>query len=103
MGIFGLGGGVMVLASLIFASQTFILPQTASQLAELPIRCRSWRRNNVRCRAAFALRSYLPKSPVLRPLMLNPPEGDEREDIEYREAMADFSHLVAGAAPRPRI
>jgi membrane-bound serine protease (ClpP class) len=95
MGIFGLGGGVMVLASLIFASQTFILPQTASQLAEL--------RDSMSVVAAattcvvvaaFALRSYLPKSPVLRPLMLNPPEGDEREDIEYREAMADFSHLV---------
>jgi membrane-bound ClpP family serine protease len=95
LAVFGLGGGIMILASLIFASQTFILPQTASQLAEL--------RGSMAVVAAatacvvvaaLALRRYLPKSPVLRPLLLNPPEGDEREDIEYREAMADFSHLV---------
>jgi membrane-bound serine protease (ClpP class) len=95
MGIFGLGGGVMVLASLIFASQTFILPQTASQLAELRDSM-SVVAAATTCvvAAAFALRRYLPKSPVLRPLMLNPPEGNEREDIEYREAMADYSQLV---------
>jgi membrane-bound ClpP family serine protease len=95
MAIFGLGGGIMILASLVFASQTFILPQTASQLAEL--------RGSLSVVAAatacmvvvaLALRRYLPKSPMLRPLLLNPLEEHEREDIEYREAMADFSHLV---------
>jgi membrane-bound serine protease (ClpP class) len=95
LAVFGLGGGIMILASLIFASQTFILPQTASQLAEL--------RGSMSVVAAatasvvvaaLALRRYLPRSPVLRPLMLNPPVDDERDDIEYREAMADFSHLV---------
>jgi membrane-bound serine protease (ClpP class) len=44
--------------------------------------------------AALVLRRYLPKSPILRPLLLNPPADEERDDIEYREAMADFSHLV---------
>ena len=34
-GIFGLGGGLMILASLVLASQTFVLPQTDSQLTEL--------------------------------------------------------------------
>ena len=34
-GMFGLGGGAMILVSLVLASQTFVLPQTESQLAEL--------------------------------------------------------------------
>jgi membrane-bound serine protease (ClpP class) len=95
MGIFGLGGGVMVLASLVLASQTFILPQTASQLAELRVSMSVVAASTV-CvvAAALALRRYLPRSPVLRPLLLNPPADEERDDIEYREAMADFSHLI---------
>ena len=95
MGIFGLGGGVMVLASLVLASQTFILPQTASQLAELRVSMSVVAASTV-CvvAAALALRRYLPRSPVLRPLLLNPPADHERDDIEYREAMADFSHLI---------
>jgi membrane-bound ClpP family serine protease len=95
MAIFGLGGGIMILASLVFASQTFILPQTASQLAELRGSL-SVVAAATACMvvAALALRRYLPKSPVLRPLLLDPLEEHEREDIEYREAMADFSHLV---------
>ena len=63
-GIFGLGGGAMILASLVLASQTFILPQTESQLAEL--------RSSLTMVAAatacvvvaaLALRRYLPQAP----------------------------------------
>ena len=95
LAVFGLGGGIMILASLIFASQTFILPQTASQLAELR-GSMSIVAAATTCivAAALGMRRYLPKSPMLRPLMLHPPVDDEREDIEYRESMADFSHLV---------
>jgi membrane-bound serine protease (ClpP class) len=34
-GIFGLGGGAMVLASIVLASQTFVLPNTTEQLEQL--------------------------------------------------------------------
>jgi membrane-bound ClpP family serine protease len=34
-GIFGLGGGMMVLASILLASQTFVLPSTSEQLVQL--------------------------------------------------------------------
>ena len=94
-GIFGLGGGAMILASIVLASQTFILPHDESQLAEL-------RRSLTIVAAAAAcivigalgLRRYLPHTPVFRTLMLNPPADDELHDLDYREAIADFSHLV---------
>jgi len=94
-GIFGLGGAAMILASLVLASQTFILPHDESQLAEL-------RRSLTVLAAAaacivigaFALRRYLPQAPVLRTLLLNPPANEELADLDYREAVADFSHLV---------
>lgn len=94
-GVFGLGGGAMILASLVLASQTFVLPQTESQLVEL--------RQSLMVVAAstacivvvaLGLRRYLPETPVFRTLLLNPPADDELVDLDYREAVADFSHLV---------
>jgi membrane-bound serine protease (ClpP class) len=93
--VFGLGGATMILASLVLASQTFILPQTESQLVEL-------RQSLMTIAAAsamvvigaLALRRYLPQTPVFRTLLLAPPADEELEDLDYREAVADFSHLV---------
>ncbi len=94
-GVFGLGGGAMILASLVLASQTFILPQTESQLAELRTSLMTVAAATA-CIvvAALGLRRYLPESPLFRTLMLNPPADEELEDLDYRESIADFSHLV---------
>ena len=94
-GIFGLGGGLMILVSLILASQTMFLPQTESQLIEL-------RRSltivtaaaAITIAAAIALRRYLPQAPVFRMLLLNPTPEEELIDLDYRESVADYSHLV---------
>jgi membrane-bound ClpP family serine protease len=94
-GVFGLGGGAMILASLILASQTFVLPRTESQMTEL--------RHSLTTVAAaalivvassIALRRYLPSTPLFRKLLLNPTPEEELVDLDYREALADFSHLV---------
>ena len=94
-GIFGLGGGLMIFASLVLAIQTFVVPRTESQLEEL--------RGSmtvvvaaVAClvAAALALRRYLPQTPVFRALALNPPADDELADLDHREAVADFAFLV---------
>ncbi len=94
-GIFGLGGGLMVLASLVLASQTFVLPKSESQLAEL--------RHSLTIVAAaavlvvagsIALRRYLPQAPVFRTLLLNPPPEEELIELDHRESVAEFSHLV---------
>jgi len=94
-GIFGLGGGVMILASLVLASQTFVLPRTESQLADL--------RHSLTMVAAaiiiviassIALRRYLPKAPVFRTVLLSPLAEEDLADLDYRESLADFSHLI---------
>jgi membrane-bound ClpP family serine protease len=94
-GVFGLGGALMILASLVLASQTFVLPQSDSELTEL--------RHSLTIVAAativvvvasIALRRYLPSAPVFRTLLLNPPPEEELVDLDYRETVADFSHLV---------
>jgi membrane-bound ClpP family serine protease len=94
-GIFGLGGGVMILASLVLASQTFVFPRTESQMAEL--------RHSLTIVAAamvvvvgasIALRRYLPKAPVFRTIVLEPTPEEDLIDLDYRESLADFTHLI---------
>jgi membrane-bound ClpP family serine protease len=94
-GVFGLGGGAMILASLVLASQTFVFPQTELQRAQM--------RHSLTVVAAatlcfiaagMLLRRYLPYTPFFRTLLLSPTPEDELVDLDYREALADFSHLV---------
>jgi membrane-bound ClpP family serine protease len=94
-GVFGLGGGAMILASVILASQTFVLPKTESQMEELRHSLTIVAAATI-CVIATAtlLRRYLPHAPVFRTLMLSPTPEEELLDLDYREALADFSHLV---------
>ena len=94
-GIFGLGGGVLVLASIVLASQTFVWPQNDYQFNQFE---NSLLTVAVACIGlivvAALLRLHLPRSRLFGRLMLNPPEGDEAETIRRREALVDFHDLV---------
>lgn len=93
--IFGLGGGIMIIASLVLASQTFVLPHNEYQLAQL-------RDSLLSLIGVFAgvialaivMRRYLPYSPFFSHVMLAPPSGAELEDLEHRESLVDFEHLL---------
>jgi membrane-bound serine protease (ClpP class) len=98
VGVFGLAGGLMVIFSLILASQTFIVPRSEADMNEL-------RRSITVVAAAglgmiglaFATRRYLPKAPIFNRLVLEPPPPEERVTLSHREALADYSHLVGMA------
>ena len=65
-GIFGLGGGVLVLASLILASQTFVFPHNAYQFAQLQrslLTIAGGRRRGSWSRP-WLLRRWLPRAPI---------------------------------------
>ena len=95
LAIFGLGGGAMVLASLVLATQTFILPRTESQMIELRHSLSIVATATlVVIGASIALRRYLPNAPIFRKLLLNPTPEDELVDLDFRESLVDFSHLV---------
>ena len=67
-GIFGLGGGLMIVAALVLASQTFILPKTDLQLIELRNSLSVVAGSGVVCLGlGMLLRQYLPHSPFFPP------------------------------------
>ncbi|MDX1964302.1 MAG: NfeD family protein [Pirellulales bacterium] len=94
-GILGFGGGLMILASLILASQTTVIPTNAYQLNQL--------RNTLlvllgagagTIGVAVLLHKFLPSTPGLNRMLLEPPSEQERLDQARRESLADFSHLL---------
>jgi membrane-bound ClpP family serine protease len=93
-GVFGLGGGLMIIASLVLASQTFVIPSNAYQLAQM--------RNSMLVlggsavgivAVAMGVRRFLPHTPGLNRMLLAPPSGEELEALSLRESLADFRHL----------
>jgi membrane-bound serine protease (ClpP class) len=94
-GIFGLGGGALILLSLVLASQTFVIPRNAYQAVEF--------RNSLLAiaaamvgiiAAASTINRWLPHTPFLGQMVLHPPSGAEAEAIRYSEALAHFEALV---------
>jgi membrane-bound ClpP family serine protease len=93
--IFGLGGGMLIIASLVLASQTFVLPHNDYQLAQL--------RDSLLgligvglglVVAAVLMRRYLPHTPFFNHVVLNPPSDAELEDLAHRESLVDFDDLL---------
>ncbi|MEM6330969.1 MAG: NfeD family protein [Planctomycetota bacterium] len=94
-GIFGLGGTLLVLASLVLANQTFWLPETESQLDELRTSLGTVAGAFVSFLVAGVLmRRYLPSTPLFRQMTLAPPAGADKIEQDNREAVADYAYLV---------
>ncbi|MBI1248926.1 hypothetical protein GC197_13930 [bacterium] len=94
-GIFGLGGGLMVITSVVLAMQTFIWPTTDYELDQVP-----YSLGSVvvlfggMIAAAFLAKYILPRTPYLNESILNAPDEEEMEEIRRRETIVDLSHLV---------
>jgi membrane-bound ClpP family serine protease len=94
-GVFGLGGGLMIIASIVLASQRFFIPQNDTEFLQL-------RESMIMLvgatvgiiTAAFLFRRYLPHAPVFSRLLLSPPEGEDYVKLATRESMVDLRHLV---------
>jgi membrane-bound serine protease (ClpP class) len=76
-GVLGLGGGLLVIAALVLASQSFVLPENDYQIRQM-----QWSLLGILGAAvgttaiAMLLRRWLPATPVLRDVLLVPPEHE---------------------------
>lgn len=91
-GAFGFGGVLMILSSVVLASQTFVIPRNAYQFEQLP---RGIMMATIACAGVIVslaiFRKYLHRAPVISRMLLQPPEGEE---LSRREALATFDHLL---------
>ncbi len=94
-GIFGLGGGAMVVASLVLASLTFVRPHSEQDMDELADSLGMVAIAGAGMIACVVLsRRYLPDAPIFRSVVLAPPAPEERAVRDDREALADYSYLI---------
>jgi len=95
-GLFGVGGILMIICSLVLAGQDFIVPESDEQFETL-----AW--SMLPILGAFAgviagavlLHKVFPNSPLLKRIALEPPKKLEANlDGTDREAVVDWSHLM---------
>lgn len=103
-GVLGLGGGFLVIASLVLASQSFVMPANAYQLRQM-----QWSLAGIL--GAFAgvaivaavVKQWLPSTPGLRMMLLEPPpeevvHDDEIEGLVGTEGLTTTRLAMAGKA-----
>jgi len=80
-GVLGLGGGLLVIAALVLASQSFVLPTNDYQIRQM-----QWSLLGIlgavvgTTAVALVARRWLPDTPVLRDVLLVPPPPDALEE-----------------------
>lgn len=95
MGVFGLGGGLMILASIILASQTFVVPQNAYQLRQLPASLFVLAAGMTGAVVSIlVIQRFLPETPYLNRMLLRPPQGEEALELSRRESLVEWGHLT---------
>ncbi len=89
IGILGLGGGFLIVASLVLASQSFVLPSNSYQVQQLQVSLLGILGAGVGVVAfGVVVRRWLPLTPVLRHVLLVPPERDDQNEV------VSFEHLI---------
>lgn len=93
-GIFGIGGGVLLIASLVLASQTFVIPQNAYELRQVPTSLFMVAAAGVGAFSSlFFMRRLVADSPLFRRVALEPADTQQQDEREYREALVHFEYL----------
>jgi membrane-bound ClpP family serine protease len=95
MGLFGLFGGAMIIVSLVLASQTFVLPRNSYEIEQMQHSLLVVGGAALGVVAAIAgLRRWLPHAPLFNRMLLEPPSAEELEDLDYRETLVNYEHLL---------
>jgi membrane-bound serine protease (ClpP class) len=93
-GIFGIGGALMMIAALILAGQTFVIPENSYQMRQMPQSLYGVLMALLgTATGIYVMRRYLPNAPWLRNLVLQPPH-EVVQDLDRRESLVDYSDLL---------
>jgi len=94
-GIFGLGGGMLILSSLVLATQTFVIPHNEYQVGQFQQSMLIVAGAGVGIIVSIVmLWRYLPHMPLFNQIFQAPPTDEEVRDLSAREALAHFEELL---------
>jgi membrane-bound ClpP family serine protease len=95
LGAFGIGGGALIIASIILATQTYVIPRNTYEWNQLPS---SLFMVVAAVAGAFAplvfMRRLLTEAPLFRRVSLTAPDEECLEKIRQQESMVHLEHLA---------
>jgi membrane-bound ClpP family serine protease len=95
VGVFGIGGAIMIIVSLVLASQSFVIPRNSYQLSQFPASLSVALAGIAGMIVALTMMPrLLRRAPYFNRLMLRPPQVDEMEQLGERESLVHWEHLV---------
>lgn len=95
MGVFGVGGALMIIISIVLASQTFVVPTNAYQMRQFPISLLMVGAGLIGgIVSIFVIRRFLPDTPYFNRMLLKPPQAAEKEALSQRESLVNWAHLA---------
>jgi len=95
VGAFGIGGGLLIIASIVLASQTFVIPRNAYQWSQLPTSVFMLAAAGGGALAAMLVaRRLMTDAPVFRRVALETPNEQQLEHLRYHEALVHLDYLV---------
>ncbi len=94
-GAFGIGGGLLVVASLVLASQTFVWPQNPYEWSQVPDSLLVVAASGAGILASLVFaRQVLTRTPLFRRVALETLDETQLEQISYQESLVHFEHLL---------
>jgi len=95
LGAFGVGGGLLIVASIVLATQTFVIPRNSYEWSQVPT---SLYMVVAAASGAFVsllfMRRLLTEAPVFKRVSLETPDDDRLEELRYQESLVHLEHLV---------
>jgi membrane-bound serine protease (ClpP class) len=94
-GAFGIGGGLLIVASIALASQTFVWPRNPYEWSQVPNSLLVVAASGAGIIAAmFCMRHVLSRAPIFRRVALEVPDETQLEQLRYQESLVHFEHLL---------
>jgi membrane-bound serine protease (ClpP class) len=94
-GIFGVGGILMMLVSVVLAAQTFVWPTSREDFSQLPVSLSMVLALFLGVAIPMMLiPKYMHRLPILNRFSLNPSEDEEFAEVSEREAISHLEYLT---------
>jgi hypothetical protein len=95
LGAFGIGGGALIVVSILLASQTFVIPTNAYEWGQLPSSLFMLAAAGGGALAALVVvRRLVTDAPIFRRMSLETPDQQQWEQIRHQEALVHLDYLV---------
>lgn len=95
LGAFGIGGGLLIVVSIVLATQTYIVPRNSYELNQLPVSLTMVAAaGSGAVVSLFVMGRLMTQAPLFRRIALESPDNERMQEIAYQESLAHREYLM---------